>query len=364
MSTSTQTPATPIGGGGAPQPPTLVPADPISMGGGGTPPTTGLAQPIGGLEAVAPSISSQPPSRTVTQGLPATMALIAAGTPPLSYQWYKDTNPLTDDAVTAGTHTNSLTFINAQTGQAGTYHCVVTNAYGEAISDNAFLTVNTSAGLPPTIFSQPQSKNAPVGASASFTCLANGSSPFTYQWFRNDVAMVGQTSNFLTINNIQPADAADYNVIVTNPYGTATSNKAHLTIITAQTLPVYLGNGGTTAPGREGEPEPQAGSTYTAAELKALVQVFPQVNPVNRSAAQGTYEISAPSPPTNNEYRVLAFPASFVPGALTFTSAGANLPMTQLADTIVDGINYKVYRTVSRSAGDFTIAGQTAINVT
>jgi len=36
---------------------------------------------------VAPSITTQPGSQTVTVGQTATFTVVATGTPPLSYQW-------------------------------------------------------------------------------------------------------------------------------------------------------------------------------------------------------------------------------------------------------------------------------------
>jgi len=354
MADFTNQPATPIGGSGSPTPPTTVPAVPIGGSGAPIPPTTAPAQPIGGLAATAPVITTHPQSKSVVQGTQTSLNIIAQGSPPISYQWYFNDAIQQEEASLIGTQTNSIFFNAIETGRTGRYKCTATNPSGTATSFDALLTVTASAGVPPNIAMQPQSKTVNIGSTASFACLANGSSPFSYQWYRNDIAIGGAISSNFVINNVQAADGADYHCVITNPYGSATSNKALLTTTTSggSGSPIYLGSGGQTA---------LAG--YTENQLKTLAQGPPQINPVLRSNVLGTYEISAP-PSGQNEYRVFACPAIMVQSSIKFDSAGATLPMQQLTDTTVDGIVYHVYRTTARSVGDFTVIGGTAINVT
>jgi hypothetical protein len=84
-----------------------------------------------------PSITSQPADQTVVAGDSATFTLAAAGTAPLRYQWYFNTNtPL------ANATNSSWTVINAQTNNAGAYSVMVTNNYGAATSSVARLTIS------------------------------------------------------------------------------------------------------------------------------------------------------------------------------------------------------------------------------
>jgi glucose/arabinose dehydrogenase len=90
---------------------------------------------------------------------------------------------------------------------------------------------------PPSIVSHPQSATAPVGGSVTFNVSAVGSAPLTYQWQRNGVNVAGATGSSYTVSDISTADnAARYRAVVTNPYGTATSNEATLTV-TSNTPP-------------------------------------------------------------------------------------------------------------------------------
>jgi hypothetical protein len=82
----------------------------------------------------------------------------------------------------------------------------------------------------PRIARQPVSQSAPVGSTVSFTVLASGTAPVTYQWYQGLAALSGQTSATLTISNVQASHAGSYSVVATNSSGSATSNAAVLTV--------------------------------------------------------------------------------------------------------------------------------------
>lgn len=84
---------------------------------------------------VAPAITSQPASQTVVTGGSALFGVIATGTAPLSYQWYKD------GSLISGATTSSLSLSNVQHADEGGYSVVVNNAAGTATSNTATLSV-------------------------------------------------------------------------------------------------------------------------------------------------------------------------------------------------------------------------------
>ena len=86
---------------------------------------------------VPPSISQQPQSQTVPAGNSVTFSVVAWGTDPLSYQWYKD------NASISGATDASLTLDTVSQGDAGDYDCVITNDFGSVISDVASLAITT-----------------------------------------------------------------------------------------------------------------------------------------------------------------------------------------------------------------------------
>ena len=89
---------------------------------------------------VAPSITTQPASLSVTSGNDAVFAVVAHGTEALSYQWRLNGTNI------AGAN-NPVLRLSAVTGaNAGAYSVTVSNAAGNATSNAAML--NVSAGAP------------------------------------------------------------------------------------------------------------------------------------------------------------------------------------------------------------------------
>ena len=76
----------------------------------------------------------------------------------------------------------------------------------------------------------PSTLTAGAGDSATFQALASGSGTLTYQWRKNATPLDGKTSPTLTLTNLQPGDAGNYTVAVTNGTETVISNPAVLTV--------------------------------------------------------------------------------------------------------------------------------------
>src|SRR5262245_426180 len=91
------------------------------------------------LRAAAPSITSQPQSRTVVEGNNHTFSVTASGTAPLSYQWRRD------NAELPGKTASSLALTGIQTNDGGFYTVVITNVSGAITSAPARLTVRLAS---------------------------------------------------------------------------------------------------------------------------------------------------------------------------------------------------------------------------
>jgi prepilin-type N-terminal cleavage/methylation domain-containing protein/prepilin-type processing-associated H-X9-DG protein len=83
---------------------------------------------------------------------------------------------------------------------------------------------------PPNINQHPNSQTVTVGANVTFNVNATGSNPKTYQWRYNGTNIAGATNQSYTISNVQLAHAGDYSVVVSNAFGSDTSNSASLTV--------------------------------------------------------------------------------------------------------------------------------------
>jgi hypothetical protein len=77
---------------------------------------------------------------------------------------------------------------------------------------------------------QPSPQTVCVGEAATFTVLATGPGPFGYQWRKGQVAIAGANAPTYSIPAAVSADAGSYDVEVSSPCGTITSNPALLTV--------------------------------------------------------------------------------------------------------------------------------------
>lgn len=90
--------------------------------------------------------------------------------------------------------------------------------------------VTAGANVPPSITQHPQSRTVPPGGAVTFAVAATGTPPLGYQWQKDGDEITGATDAAYTINPVAEGDAGSYRCVVTNDYGTATSNEAVLTV--------------------------------------------------------------------------------------------------------------------------------------
>jgi hypothetical protein len=164
-----------------------------------------------------PTIIAQPQSQTMTAGSSVTLSVTAGGDAPFSYQWYSGVTPV-------GINSSTLTVSPAA---SASYWVNVSNSCSSTASNVATVTVCN----PPSIVQQPQSQTVPAGSSVTLGVTANGSSPFTYQWYQGasgtTTTPVGNNSSTLTV---APAAATSYWVNVSNSCGSAASGTAVVSV--------------------------------------------------------------------------------------------------------------------------------------
>ena len=83
----------------------------------------------------------------------------------------------------------------------------------------------------PLIITQPVSQTNEIGATAVFTVTASGYPFPAYQWLFNEADWASGTNATLALPNVQTNQAGSYRVIVTNSYGSVTSQVAVLTVV-------------------------------------------------------------------------------------------------------------------------------------
>jgi len=85
----------------------------------------------------------------------------------------------------------------------------------------------------PSITQQPATNTGVLlGGSIYLTVTAMGLNPLSYQWLLSGTNLLGQTNYFLSLNNLQPSQQGNYQVVVSNAYGAVTSTVAQVTVLT------------------------------------------------------------------------------------------------------------------------------------
>ena len=110
--------------------------------------------------------------------------------------------------------------------------------YNRALSSNEIAAIY-NAGIagkcgppptPPSITSQPASQALSVGQTVTFSVVASGTSPLSYQWQLGGMSINGATNSTLTLAYVQTTNAGFYSVVVTNLAGSTVSSNATLTV--------------------------------------------------------------------------------------------------------------------------------------
>jgi hypothetical protein len=194
--------------------------------------TSGVATLTVNPAPVAPSITTQPASQTITAGQTATFSVAASGTAPLSYQWQKN-----GAAISGATSASYTTPAETTSDNGAQFTVVVSNSVGNVTSSVATLTVNP-APVAPSITAQPAGQTVTAGQPATFSVTATGTAPLSYQWRKNGTAISGATSSSYTTPAETTTDnGAQFTVVVSNSAGSATSNAAVLTVNPAPVAP-------------------------------------------------------------------------------------------------------------------------------
>jgi hypothetical protein len=121
---------------------------------------------------------------------------------------------------------------------AGGLACLVVAALFAACGGGGSTSNPTTPSAPaataPTITTQPVNAAGTVGSTVTFTVVASGTGPLSYQWQKSGNAIAGATAASYTTPALQIGDDGSmFAVVVTNSAGTVTSGNAKLSV-TAQ----------------------------------------------------------------------------------------------------------------------------------
>src|ERR1700674_3822717 len=287
---------------------------------------------------VAPTITTQPANQTVTAGQTATFTVVAAGTAPLSYQWQKN------GANIAGATLASYTTPTTTTSDSGsTFRVVVTNTAGTVTSAAATLTVN-AVPVAPTVTTQPANQTVTAGQTATFTVVAAGTAPLSYQWQKNGANIAGATlASYTTPATTTSASGSTFAVVVSNTAGTVTSAAATLTVNAVPVAPTI-----TTPPANQTVTAGQTATFTVVAAGTAPLSYQWQKNGANIAGAT-LASYTTPATTTSDSGSTFAVVVSNTAGTVTSAAATLTVNAVPVAPTIT-----------TQPANQTVTAGQTA----
>ena len=129
---------------------------------------TNITANFAGISSLAPVISVQPQSRTITRGSTLTLVPDGVGVPTPTFQWqFKGTN------IGAG---SALTIPNATVANQGNYQCVLSNPSGSVTSSVVAVSVTQPVRIP-----QPQIMSMSPNTDGTMSLVYYGSSGHTYE---------------------------------------------------------------------------------------------------------------------------------------------------------------------------------------
>ena len=192
---------------------------------------------------VAPVVTTQPASQTVTAGQTVTFTAAASGNPTPTVQWQVSTNGGSTFTTSRARPAPPILSITTTAQNGDEYRAVFTNCVGTATTSAATLTVNT-AQFAPSVTTQPASQTVTAGQTVTFTAAASGNPTPTVQWQVSTHGgstfsdITGATSTTLILSSTTTAqNGNEYQAVFTNSVGTATTSAATLTVNTAQFAP-------------------------------------------------------------------------------------------------------------------------------
>ncbi len=174
--------------------------------------TLRVAQPV--------IVVTQPVSTQIRQGQPYELGILASGTGPIAYQWYKD------GAAVDGATATTLQIVDAGVSDAGSYSVVVGNEVGDVTS----LPATVEVLLPPSVGDLDALKEVDPGSTVTLTAPVSGFGTFNYQWLKNGVNISGETEQTLVLSNVTLADSGSYSLNVGSEGGALYSNSMNLRV--------------------------------------------------------------------------------------------------------------------------------------
>lgn len=186
-----------------------------------------ISAPAGVDMKTMPTVVTQPADQVACTGDTVMLSVVASGTAPVSYQWR------INGVNVPGATSPNMVLSNVTDTNAGSYEVLISNDCGVVTSNSVTLTVLSA----PVVTAPPTSQLVCLGEELQLSVSVFGPEPLTYQWYKDGVALLGQTMATMTVPAVTANDAGAYRVLVNhNPCGSVTSLEATVTIEDTPTI--------------------------------------------------------------------------------------------------------------------------------
>jgi len=129
---------------------------------------------------------------------------------------------------------NSVEINDLMIDDVGIWRRVLTGSEAGAVFEagKAGRSLDTVVSNPevPVLTKQPENQYVAAGKTASLRVMPRGTSPFGYQWFKDNKVLEGATNAVLQLPNVQTAQSGNYLCRVTNVAGSVDSNIAEVAV--------------------------------------------------------------------------------------------------------------------------------------
>ena len=175
-----------------------------------------------------PTVSATIPDTEIIVGTNEFFIAEVEGSFPITYQWFKDGEPLAD------ADSRFFSIRDATLEDGGSYHFTATNRVSNVTSPS--FEVSLAPRPAPVLLSQPfEQTSYTLQPGDSFRRTVNLASDFgdlSYQWYRNGLRLDGAINRSLEVPyGVQTP--GDYHVVITNETGSFTSDTYHVSQDTA-----------------------------------------------------------------------------------------------------------------------------------
>ncbi len=300
----------------------------------------------------APTVTTNPASKTVNVGGTATFTAAASSTPAASVQWQVSSNGGTTFTSITGATSTTYSFAASSAENADVYEAVFTNVAGSATSTPATLTVDH-------VSTEPLSQTANAGAQASFTALSsNPSGADTVQWEMSSnsggtfTAISGAITTNFSFAATSGENGNEYEAVFSNSNGTFASSPATLTVDFAPAVTTNPTNLLANANGTATFTAAASGNPAPTVQWEMKTNGGSSFSPIS-GATSTTYSFTATSGENGNQYEAV-FSNTINPAA---TTSAATLTVDTVttepaSQTVATGAPVTFTSTSSNPGGD------------